>query len=117
MQSVHVRIAILGLMILSLTGCADDFGGDYSCSLGDANRTLFRGHQVGEAKRHASDWAQPLFGDLVYGTAYVGASLLINSIDPDGDGDGDHHHADVHYDYHGIPYQDGTPDPHRDHDN
>ncbi|MGA2583168.1 MAG: hypothetical protein ABSG31_07820 [Tepidisphaeraceae bacterium] len=120
MKDVYVRVVVLGPLTIFLAGCADDFGGDYGCSLGDANRTFFRGHQVGEAKRHASDWAAPLFGDIAYGSAYVGGELLMNSIDPNGGGDWgggwNGHHAEVHYDYHGIPYQDVTHDPHRDHD-
>jgi hypothetical protein len=68
-------IFLLAALTLPLGGCSlflDACGGCASgvCdssgfnSSDESDRTLFRGHQSGELKRHADDWANPVANSL-----------------------------------------------------
>jgi hypothetical protein len=70
MKKSAILLIALAASTLPLSGCAliggdsDENGGDqYNSNQVDnsQDKTLFSGKQTGETKRHADDWAEPLW--------------------------------------------------------
>ena len=73
MKKWTIFLIALAASTLSLSGCAlidsdsDQNDGDqYNSNQFDnsQDKTLFSGKQTGETKRHADDWAEPLWDDV-----------------------------------------------------